>query len=572
MNLTRFSVFFPERRQFFPENRGVFFTGNGARFEPFFSRRIGLDEAGEPIPIRAGARLTARSADHAFGALAVSQGGDGTDAEFGVLRYVRNFSSQNRLGGLLAARHDHGGATNLVGGVDGFWRPTATGTRGPPATAWRASIGCIRTPRRSPPAAPTVEFDRLFTIGWGHPTADGLPALALDADASRAAVFAYEAGARMHGLVAPARRVGLFSLQDGMPEAAWAWLDRAVEWALDSQTAGRSAALIVGNLALSPNDEGLVARLRALGLQVRTLIHTAGLTDDGTVPDVLLVSESVHPDRVGSRFRESPLPVVVMKAFVYEHMGMVQTQPATWEGNAVMIAEGAWTDHLRYAIHVTQPGDYMLWLLGRDGGEGGANEVKMFFDVDVIDPRSDHFFEMRLPGASGWTNVAHARRQDNRKTPVPPVLRVERPGWHTLYLVKGAEPESHDAEPPLARRYPNWRVDRLAIFRDATRVPEGDGPADTRDDGTRALPAGFVPPAPIAAAVHELRNGYLVLEARTCGHMRAGHCGESPPGSRARAISSGRAPVDRAASKAWAVATTCGTFSRDRSRNGSRSA
>ena len=74
VNLTRFSVFFPERRQFFLENRGVFFTGNGSRLEPFFSRRIGLDEAGEPIPIYAGARLTTRSADHATGVLAVSQG------------------------------------------------------------------------------------------------------------------------------------------------------------------------------------------------------------------------------------------------------------------------------------------------------------------------------------------------------------------------------------------------------------------------------------------------------------------------------------------------------------------
>jgi hypothetical protein len=53
VNLTRFSVFFPERRQFFLENRGIFFTGNGSRFELFFSRRIGLDEAGEPTPINA---------------------------------------------------------------------------------------------------------------------------------------------------------------------------------------------------------------------------------------------------------------------------------------------------------------------------------------------------------------------------------------------------------------------------------------------------------------------------------------------------------------------------------------
>lgn len=126
VNLTRFSVFFPERRQFFLENRGVFFTGNGGRLEPFFSRRIGLDATGEPIPIRAGGRLTMRSAGHAFGVMAVSQEGDGTASDFGLLRYGRNFAGQNRLGALVSARRDRGGASNLVSGVDGFWRFTST--------------------------------------------------------------------------------------------------------------------------------------------------------------------------------------------------------------------------------------------------------------------------------------------------------------------------------------------------------------------------------------------------------------------------------------------------------------
>jgi hypothetical protein len=126
VNLTRFSVFFPERRQFFLENRGVFFTGNGSRLEPFFSRRIGLDADGEPIPIHAGARLTTRSAGHAAGVLAVSQGDDRLRSQFGVVRYERNLGGQNRLGGLVTARHDSDGRTNLVGGVDGFWRPTTT--------------------------------------------------------------------------------------------------------------------------------------------------------------------------------------------------------------------------------------------------------------------------------------------------------------------------------------------------------------------------------------------------------------------------------------------------------------
>jgi hypothetical protein len=126
VNLTRFSVFFPERRQFFLENRGVFFTGNGSRLEPFFSRRIGLDDAGEPIPIHAGARLTTRATSGALGVLAVAQGQGAVQSQFGVARYVHNFSGQNRLGGLMTARHDADGTTNLVGGVDGFWRPTTT--------------------------------------------------------------------------------------------------------------------------------------------------------------------------------------------------------------------------------------------------------------------------------------------------------------------------------------------------------------------------------------------------------------------------------------------------------------
>lgn len=129
VNLTRFSVFFPERRQFFLENRGIFFTGNGQRFEPFYSRRIGLDVGGNPIPITAGARFSTRGRSGAFGGLAVTQQGAGENvpaSQFGVLRYVANLGTQSRIGGLVTTRHDNDGRTNVVGGVDGFWRPSRT--------------------------------------------------------------------------------------------------------------------------------------------------------------------------------------------------------------------------------------------------------------------------------------------------------------------------------------------------------------------------------------------------------------------------------------------------------------
>ena len=67
INLTRFSLFFPEKRQFFLESPGSFQIGltspggeNRRDLIPFFSRRIGLSSQGQPIPVMGGLRLTGR--------------------------------------------------------------------------------------------------------------------------------------------------------------------------------------------------------------------------------------------------------------------------------------------------------------------------------------------------------------------------------------------------------------------------------------------------------------------------------------------------------------------------------
>jgi hypothetical protein len=57
-NLTRFSIFFPERRNFFLENDDVFSSFGIPPIRPYFSRRIGLDNNAQPIPIIGGARLS----------------------------------------------------------------------------------------------------------------------------------------------------------------------------------------------------------------------------------------------------------------------------------------------------------------------------------------------------------------------------------------------------------------------------------------------------------------------------------------------------------------------------------
>jgi hypothetical protein len=69
VNLTRFSLFFPEKRDFFLENAGTFGFGPGGNLVPFFSRRIGLSAGGTPIPILGGTRVSGKAGRYDIGLL-----------------------------------------------------------------------------------------------------------------------------------------------------------------------------------------------------------------------------------------------------------------------------------------------------------------------------------------------------------------------------------------------------------------------------------------------------------------------------------------------------------------------
>lgn len=60
VNLDRFNLFFPEKRPFFLENAGLFTVGSPGEIDLFFSRRIGIGEAGRQVPIIGGARLSGK--------------------------------------------------------------------------------------------------------------------------------------------------------------------------------------------------------------------------------------------------------------------------------------------------------------------------------------------------------------------------------------------------------------------------------------------------------------------------------------------------------------------------------
>ena len=133
INLTRFSLFFPEKRDFFLENSGIFLFGQidrrspGARdFIPFFSRRIGLS-SGQPVPILGGARLSGRVGKTSLGLMNMQTREFQSDPanNFSVVSIKRNILSQSELGVMFANRQsDQSGDFNRTFGVDAnfhFW-------------------------------------------------------------------------------------------------------------------------------------------------------------------------------------------------------------------------------------------------------------------------------------------------------------------------------------------------------------------------------------------------------------------------------------------------------------------
>lgn len=129
VNLNRFYVFFPERRQFFLENSDLFNPSITTWIRPFFSRRIGLGNNGTPIPIDVGARFVNQDSDYQLGALAIRQRSidNNPSSNFGVLRYTKNISGQSRLGGMFTYRNDEkinntSARNNFTYTIDGFHR------------------------------------------------------------------------------------------------------------------------------------------------------------------------------------------------------------------------------------------------------------------------------------------------------------------------------------------------------------------------------------------------------------------------------------------------------------------
>ena len=136
INLTRFNLLFPEKRPFFLENRGLFAVGRPGEIDLFFSRKIGINDAGTLIPIQGGARFTGKaqgvnigflnmqaekvSVTSASGRVATTPANNFTAA-----RVSKDMGSRSGFGALFVNRSATGANTednyNRTFGIDGKW-------------------------------------------------------------------------------------------------------------------------------------------------------------------------------------------------------------------------------------------------------------------------------------------------------------------------------------------------------------------------------------------------------------------------------------------------------------------
>lgn len=126
VNLTRYSLFFPEKRLFFQERSGIFSYELGGPQNLFYSRNIGLAE-GEPVTIYGGVRMVGRVGKWDVGFLDMNTAEfNTTPAEnFGVVRLRKQVINENSyIGGMLTSRVGFDGSYNFAYGLDGIFKLT----------------------------------------------------------------------------------------------------------------------------------------------------------------------------------------------------------------------------------------------------------------------------------------------------------------------------------------------------------------------------------------------------------------------------------------------------------------
>jgi hypothetical protein len=126
INLTRFSLYFPEKRDFFLDGANYFTFGINGETEnpqntqmiPFFSRRIGLDADGNPVPIRYGGKFTGKAGKWNLGMLHIKDDNVWDNPGYTVGRISRNFWKQSSIGLIATNGNAFSEMNSSLAGID----------------------------------------------------------------------------------------------------------------------------------------------------------------------------------------------------------------------------------------------------------------------------------------------------------------------------------------------------------------------------------------------------------------------------------------------------------------------
>ncbi|MCB1237606.1 MAG: carbohydrate binding family 9 domain-containing protein [Verrucomicrobiae bacterium] len=128
INLTRFPLFFPEKRRFFLEDSGVFEFGGLQSYEflPYFSRRIGLSAGGEVVPIDYAGKVSGRTGPYSLGFIDASMAGQDELGKKNLFvgRVSRDVLEQSSVGALFTAGDPNSADENYLLGADAQFRTT----------------------------------------------------------------------------------------------------------------------------------------------------------------------------------------------------------------------------------------------------------------------------------------------------------------------------------------------------------------------------------------------------------------------------------------------------------------
>lgn len=181
-------------------------------------------------------------------------------------------------------------------------------------------------------------------LNFGKPSANAAMIAHVDDHPAWPVLFAYESGASMKGLIAPARRVGFFLRDNGasrFTDEGWKLFDATVVWAIGEcggevdppVVCNQNVLFVAGSSTPHAGDLAVKARLISLGYNVTLVNDDYCSTSDSEGMGLVYISSSVNSTKVGRKFRDIQIPVVTSEAWLYDDMKMTGTGSGTNYGD-----------------------------------------------------------------------------------------------------------------------------------------------------------------------------------------------------------------------------------------------